>query len=128
MHVFEPLIFSPLLKFIFVVAQRMQSTGEGSRAMRRRVTYVDGFPVGDPEIVFKYRHPDEHAATAVNVHPKIAGKYEVKFKAEVLPLKDQVGGYRILYSHNCQFGISQVHEADRTSMATLAEFSPRWLF
>jgi len=27
--------------------------------LRRRITYVDGFPVGDPEIVFKYRHPDE---------------------------------------------------------------------
>ena len=27
--------------------------------LRRRIAYVDGFPVGDPEIVFKFRHPDE---------------------------------------------------------------------
>ena len=27
--------------------------------LRRRISYVDGFPVGDPEIVFKFRHPDE---------------------------------------------------------------------
>src|SRR5712692_10803663 len=27
--------------------------------LRRRISYVDGFPVGDPEIVFKIRHPDE---------------------------------------------------------------------
>ena len=90
--------------------------------LRRRISYLDGFPVGDPEIVFKFRHPDEKKATALDVRPKIAGKYRIKFKAEALPLKDQIGGYRILYSHNCQFGASQAHEADRTSMATLATF------
>ena len=92
--------------------------------LRRRISYVDGFPVGDPEIVFKFRHPDEQKATTMDVRPKIAGKYRIKFKAEALPLKDQVGGYRILYSHNCQFGLSQMHEADRTSMATLVRVFP----
>src|SRR5271167_1436470 len=92
--------------------------------LRRRVSYVDGFPVGDPEIVFKFRHPDEQAATAMDVRPHIAGKYRIKFKAEALPLKDQVGGYRILYSHNCQFGLSQMHESDRNSMATLVRVFP----
>ncbi len=92
--------------------------------LRRRISYVDGFPVGDPEIVFKFRHPDEQQATAVDVRPKIAGKYRIKFKAEALPLKDEVGGYRILYSHNCQFGLSQMHEADKTSMATLVRVFP----
>jgi hypothetical protein len=91
--------------------------------LRRRVSYVDGFPVGDPEVVFKFRHPDEKQATAMDVRPKIAGKYRIKFKAEVLPLKDQVGGYRVLYSHNCQFGVSQVHEANR-SMTTLIKVFP----
>jgi hypothetical protein len=92
--------------------------------LRRRVSYVDGFPVGDPEIVFKFRHPGEEQATAIDVRPKIAGKYTIKFKAEALPLKDQVGGYRILYSHNCQFGLSQMHDADKTSMATLTRVFP----
>jgi hypothetical protein len=92
--------------------------------LRRRIAYVDGFPVGDPEIVFKYRHPDEKAATEVDVRPKIAGAYRIKFKAEILPLKDQVGGYRILYSHNCQFGVSQMHEADQTSVSTLVKVFP----
>ena len=92
--------------------------------LRRRVSYVDGFPVGDPEIVFKYRHPDEKAATAVDVRPKIAGKHRIKFKAEALPLKDQVGSYRLLYSHNCQFGLSQMHDADKLSMDTLAKVLP----
>lgn len=92
--------------------------------LRRRVSYVDGFPVGDPEIVFKFRHPDEQKAAAVDVRPKIAGSYRIKFKAEALPLKDQVGGYRILYSHNCQFGASQAHEGDRSSVATLVKVFP----
>jgi hypothetical protein len=92
--------------------------------LRRRISYVDGFPVGDPEIVFKFRHPDEQKATAMDVRPKIAGKYRIKFKAEALPLKDQIGGYRILYSHNCQFGLSQMHDADRTSMTTLVRVFP----
>jgi hypothetical protein len=92
--------------------------------LRRRICYVDGFPIGDPEIVFKFRHPDEATAAAFDVRPNIAGKYRIKFKAEALPLKDQVGGYRILYSHNCQFGLSQMHEADQTSMATLVKVFP----
>ena len=70
------------------------------------------------------RHPDEAAATAIDVRPKIAGKYRIKFKAEALPLKDGIGGYRILYSHNCQFGASQVHESDPTSMGTLIKIFP----
>jgi hypothetical protein len=92
--------------------------------LRRRIAYVDGFPAGDPEIVFKFRHPDEQTATALDVRPHIAGKYRIKFKAEVLPLKDRVGGYRILYSHNCQFGLSQTHEGDRTAMAILSRAFP----
>lgn len=92
--------------------------------LRRRITYVDGFPVGDPEIVFKYRHPDEQKATLIDVRPKIDGRFRIKFKAEALPLKDSVGGYRILYSHNCQFGLSQVHEADKSLMATLVKILP----
>jgi hypothetical protein len=92
--------------------------------LRRRTCFVDGFPVGDPEIVFKYRHPDEQQAAQVDVRPNIAGKYRIKFKAEALPLKDEVGGYRILYSHNCQFGISQAHDPDKTSMSTLARTLP----
>jgi hypothetical protein len=92
--------------------------------LRRRISYVDGFPVGDPEVVFKYRHPDEQQAAAVDVRPNISGDYRIKFKAEALPLKDQPGGYRILYSHNCQFGLSQLHDANRSSMATLVKIFP----
>jgi len=92
--------------------------------LRRRISYVDGFPVGDPEIVFKFRHPDGRQATAVDVRPNIDGTYRIKFKAEVLPLKDEIGGYRTLYSHSCVFGLSQVHAADKMTMATLSRVFP----
>ena len=92
--------------------------------LRRRIRYVDGFPVGDPEVVFKFRHPDEQTAAAMDVRPNIAGKYRIKFKIEALPLKDDVGGLRFLYSHNCVFGLSQMHDADKTSMSTLRRVFP----
>src|SRR5262249_2734751 len=34
--------------------------------LRRRITYVDGFPLGDPEIVFKFRHPDMQRAAELD--------------------------------------------------------------
>ena len=60
--------------------------------LRRRIIYVDGFPVGDPEIVFKFRHPDEQKAAELDVRPNISGKYRIKYKAEALPLKDEDRG------------------------------------
>ena len=92
--------------------------------LRRRVSYVDGFPEGDPEVVFKYRHPDENIAAAMDVRPKISGKFKIKFKAEALPMKDKLGGYRILYSHNCEFGQSQIHQEDKLSMSTVTSIFP----
>jgi hypothetical protein len=92
--------------------------------LRRRIHYEDGFPMGEPEIVFKFRHPDMQKAAEQDVRPKIAGNYRIKFKAEVLPLKDQAGGYRLLFSHNVQFPLSQAPEGDRTSMGTLARVFP----
>jgi len=92
--------------------------------LRRRIPYVDGFPAGEPEIVFKFRYPDLRKAASLDVRPRIDGKYRIKFKSQALPLKDHLGGYRLLYSHNCQFGISQAHDGDRTAMSTLARVFP----
>jgi hypothetical protein len=90
--------------------------------LRRRIAYVDGFPVGNPEIVFKFRHPDLQTAAEMDVRPNIMGEYMVKFKAEALPLKDKLGGYRLLYSHNVEFELQR--ELHSTSIAALAEFFP----
>jgi hypothetical protein len=57
--------------------------------LRRRIRYQDGFPVEDPEFVFKFRVPDMQTAAELDLRPNIAGNYRIKFKAEALPLKDQ---------------------------------------
>jgi hypothetical protein len=92
--------------------------------LRKRTEYVDGFAVGDPEIVFKFRHPDLQRTADMDVRPQIAGDYRIKFKAEALPLKGQVGGVRTLYSHNAQFPLSHVHAADRDALSTLIRLLP----
>jgi len=76
--------------------------------MRRRIPYGDGFPVGDPEIVFKVRHSDIQAAAETDVRPQIKGTHRVKFKCQALPLKEELGGIRLLYSHNVQFPRSEM--------------------
>ena len=92
--------------------------------LRRRIPYVDGFPTGDPEIVFKFRHPDRQKVAEVDVRPQITGDYRIKFKAEVLPLKDAIGGIRTLFSHNLQVGLSQVTGDDRRSLDYIVSVLP----
>jgi hypothetical protein len=60
----------------------------------------------------------------MDVRPKIPGKYTIKFKAEALPLKDQLSGYRMLYSHNVQFPLSESDGVDRGSFSTLPGLFP----
>jgi hypothetical protein len=71
--------------------------------LRRRIPYKDGFPIGEPEIVFKYRSPELQTAAETDVRPNILGDHRVKFKVQALPLKEKLGGIRLLYSHNVQF-------------------------
>jgi hypothetical protein len=92
--------------------------------LRRRIPYKDGFPVGDPEVVFKFRHPDIQITAETDVRPQIFGDYEIKFKCEMLPLKDQLGGIRLLFSHNVEFPLSQLHDDTRLSMETLRRVFP----
>ena len=58
--------------------------------LRRRLSYEDGFPSGEPEVVFKFRHNDLQAASMMDVRPNIGAAYKVKFKTELLPLKDKL--------------------------------------
>jgi len=91
--------------------------------VRRRIAYEDGFAVGDPEIVFKYRSDDMMKAQALDVRPRIDGKYKIKFKLEVMPLKEKIGGMRRLLSHNVEFGLSQAPQAARIVMSSLGHMS-----
>lgn len=92
--------------------------------LRRRQDYVDGFAVGDPEIVFKFRHPDLQKAADLDVRPRVSGDFRIKFKAEALPLKDKLGGYRVLYSHNAEFPLSAIRDNDPLAMQNLVRLLP----
>jgi hypothetical protein len=94
--------------------------------LRRRIPYKDGFPIGDPEIVFKFRHPDMQVAAETDVRPNILGDHRVKFKCQALPLKEKLGGIRLLFSHNVQFpraAIGMGHENVR-DMNALVQLLP----
>lgn len=92
--------------------------------LRRRIPYAEGFPVGDPEIVFKFRHPEIQKTAETDVRPNIPGDYRIKFKAEALPLKDRLGGMRLLFSHNVEFGLSAMQEGDPTSLDRIVGMLP----
>jgi hypothetical protein len=92
--------------------------------LRRRILYEDGFPVGDPEIVFKFRHPDIQLAAETDVRPQIRGDHRVKFKCQALPAKDRLGGIRILYSHNVQFPLSMAGPGDNLTMESMVRVFP----
>lgn len=92
--------------------------------LRRRIPYQDGFPIGVPEIVCKYRNGDPQATAAMDMRPHIKGDYRIKFKAEALPLKDGLGGMRMLYSHNVEFHMETAITTDRIAMDRIVEALP----
>ncbi|MEI6073353.1 MAG: hypothetical protein WCS31_16310 [Verrucomicrobiae bacterium] len=70
--------------------------------VRLRTHYKNGWPQGIPELTVKFRHPDFQTAAAVDVRPATpGGSAKIKFKAELLPLKESLGGSRSIFSHNC---------------------------
>ena len=107
-----------------MVGTTCQRTGLNPLPSPRASTANTVTAIRSPEIVFKFRHEDMQTAAALDVRPKFAGNYRIKFKAEAPPLRDQVGGYRLLFSHNAQFPLSQAPEGDRESMGTLARVFP----
>ena len=112
----------PRIREVIFLDTKDFSLYNNSFILRRRITYKDGFPVGNPEIVFKFRHPDLQTAAEMDVRPNILSDYQVKFKTEALPLKEKLGGCRLLYSHNAEFELQQ--DMHGTSIAALAEFFP----
>jgi hypothetical protein len=69
--------------------------------LRRRSLFRSGFETQHPELVLKFRHPDMELAAEVDVRPVDSPHYEIKFKEELLPMRNGLGGMRSLFSHNC---------------------------
>ena len=53
--------------------------------LRRRIPYEHGFLAGDPEIVFKFRHPDMQKTADLDVRQKLISDYRIKFKVSGFP-------------------------------------------
>jgi hypothetical protein len=69
---------------------------------RLRTHYKGGWPEGIPEVTFKFRHPEFEKAAAVDVRPGVSGGMaRIKFKEELLPIRETLGGVRSIFSHNC---------------------------
>jgi hypothetical protein len=69
--------------------------------LRRRTPYQSGWPEDDCELVLKFRHPDQQLAAAVDIRAAWPGSSRVKFKEELLCLRQELGGQRSLFSHGC---------------------------
>ncbi|WOO39399.1 hypothetical protein [Rubellicoccus peritrichatus] len=69
--------------------------------LRKRTYYIDGWPEPDHELAFKFRNEDMDMSAGIDVRSNIEGTERIKFKEELLPLRDEVGGMRSIYSHNC---------------------------
>ena len=94
--------------------------------LRRRIAYKDGFPIGEPEIVFKFRHTDLQLCAETDIRPRILGDHRLKFKVQAMPLKERLGGVRMLFSHNVQFVRSAIGMGGEnvTNMDQLVDLLP----
>jgi hypothetical protein len=79
--------------------------------LRRRTHYRDGWTRSHDELTFKFRHPDVERVRAVDVRPGIDAVTRIKFKREILPLPDRIGGSRHIYTRNCVMVLPQAERA-----------------
>jgi hypothetical protein len=69
--------------------------------LRQRTRHHGARPDKVHELTVKFRHPDLNKVQGLHLHPTFSGEGKIKFKEEVLPLREEIGGLRSLYSHNC---------------------------
>jgi hypothetical protein len=69
--------------------------------LRQRTRHDRTQPENEHELTVKYRHPNLKKVEGLDLHPTFSGDGRIKFKEEVLPLREEIGGLRSLYSHNC---------------------------
>src|SRR6266566_5013768 len=86
--------------------------------------HLDGQRPEIREVVFLDTADFRLYRNAFILRRRIPGVHRIKFKAETLPLKDKIGGMRVLFSHNVEFGLSQLKESDRTAMSALVRLFP----
>ncbi|HTW89263.1 MAG TPA: hypothetical protein VMD75_14780 [Candidatus Binataceae bacterium] len=70
--------------------------------LRKRTFYRHGRPEPNFELTLKLRSPERNTVAAVDVRPLLPCVNTVKFKEELLPLRDKLGEFRTIYSHGCE--------------------------
>lgn len=90
--------------------------------LRRRTHFLDGWTTSHDELTFKFRHPEEEKARAIDMHLGLVKNARIKFKREILPLQDRVGGVRHIYTRNCVLAMPALSEGFDLDEA--AEFFP----
>ena len=76
--------------------------------LRKRTFFKKGHPEPNFELTIRYRHPEAKAAAAVDMHPLLPCIYNIKFKEEILQLKDKLPGMRMLYANGCELDTPNV--------------------
>ena len=76
--------------------------------LRKRTFFKKGHPEPNFELTIRYRNPDAKAAAAVDMHPLLPCIYTIKFKEEILQLKDKLAGMRMLYVNGCELDTPNV--------------------
>ncbi len=93
--------------------------------LRRRVRFEDGFPAEEPEVVFKFRHPDQQQAAEVDVAPQSSARLPDQVQGRSLASEGSVSAAIVCsFSHNVQFPLSHAPGGDRMAMERLAEIFP----
>jgi hypothetical protein len=88
--------------------------------LRKRVSCARDGAVRE-DLVFKFRHPDRHLVMAVDPRPTIEIPNIIRFKEQILPVRDG-HGMRSIFWHGCT--IRQPAELENVSFSTLARVFP----
>lgn len=78
--------------------------------LRRRTHFRDGWTTSHDELTFKFRHSEEERVREIDMRLGLVGNARVKFKREILPLQDRVGGVRHIYTRNCVLTMPPMEE------------------
>jgi hypothetical protein len=76
--------------------------------LRKRTFFKRGHPEPYFELTIRFRHPDPRITASVDMRPLLPCIHTIKFKEEILQLKDKVGGFRTLYANGCELDTPNV--------------------
>ncbi len=76
--------------------------------LRKRTFFKKGRPEPNFELTIRYRHPEAAAAAGIDMRPLLPCIYTIKFKEEILQLKEKLGGMRMLYANGCELDTPNV--------------------